>query len=357
MNFSVFNTACPLYPYWHLTDKDWELGLWGRDRWFPLENLELGISIRWDRFHYLEKSDYISPRLQVGFNFNNNLLFCGGERLISPPGYLHLDSEGEPLFIGGNVNAVTEPSAGFRWFGGIEKNLDSKTTVGLKGYYTVLSSTIIMVPTQQINRVDVYQPVSGEGGKKVSLQLDTDYRPWDWYHMYLSYVYTHSRLAWPGNLFPGRIQPNLEYDTQLFNFNSKNEDTFPTDNDTTHSVYLSSKFRFEELKGLNILVDFIYSSGRPYTPKYQEQRIALGEDVIPMNNERGPDWYRIDLVLKKSVRLGERLTAECNLSVKNLLNSWQDPPIDTVSGKASVSPFSSHRNMPRIISAGVSIYL
>jgi hypothetical protein len=339
---------------WLFDHDDYQIGMWGRDRWFATRNLEIVTGLRWDRIHYLDRADQISPRFHAAMKMGKCRILGGFERIIAAPGMLYLfqhdaDDSSEPL----DTSPIL-PETGSRWFSGIESFEEQKITGKVNFYYSLLSNPVEFVTVHQLDTFRTHQVINGDSESNMGLIFEAKTQPANWITLELIYSWNRNRVQWAEN-FPtsnADIRIPDRFDTDKIVPEPGSE--FPSITSFTHSVCLKNTIIFKALYDLMIGMEYRFVSGRPYTPlsidtSAPERPYLVGET----NSETGPSWHRLDVNLNKHFQIWEQFMIHAGISVKNVFNSFQDPPVDPYTGDPTVDPYSPDNNLPTTVSAEV----
>ncbi|MBN1354781.1 TonB-dependent receptor [bacterium] len=350
--FDEPGNGCPTVSSRVLDRGDWEFSLWGTDRWFPTDLLELTVAIRWDRFHYLTRADYISPRFVAGYRIKNIRFHAGVERVVEPYGFVYLfqSAPDSPsmLDLSGKAGAET----GLRWFGGCETCFKSRFKGRLDFYYSLLINPLELVSGLWEDNTRFYAPVVSDREKKCGIILNTSYEMASWLHLNLLYSWNSTQRKWPENMPLTTLDFRLEDRFFRPSFQAFPEDGVTADLGVAHCVLISSVARLQYLWEMELQLDCSYYSGKPYTRLRPDEQ---PEDPISperLNDQIGPAWSRFDLSLSKTHRFSNSLSIGVIIGVRNLFNSLQNPPVDPRTGEATFEPYQLDSGQPRAVIAG-----
>lgn len=341
---------------WLADGSDYELSMWGRDRWFLSEHLETGFAIRWDRFNYLEQSDYLSPRIYLAWDWGKNRLTGGVERIIQSPGIGFLAEQvrfNDPME---SIVPVTEPQSGFRWYGGYRRTYGNKKYFDVNGYYSFLSTMVFMLPIETEPGIEFSLPAMGEAGKGMGLFINAVWEMPDQKTVFnLSYGFHRSRVSWGEDITLSHIRPSAEMPWRKIYYTGSFDNPVPMDNDLTHAIRLSGYTKIPVLD-VAIGVDYHYTTGFAYTrvEDYDQTGSAIPNETVNAHN--GNAIQRLDIDAVRVFTLSAKTALKVQVSLKNAFNRYQFPAIDPTSGESVVDPYGMNINQPRTVRIGCHIY-
>ena len=342
--------------HWITDSSDYELSLWGRDRWFLSEHLEIGLAIRWDRFNYLEQSDYLSPRIFSVWTWGKNRVTGGVERLIQSPGIGFL---AEQIRFSDQIDfaiPITEPQSGFRWFGGYKRTYTKTNYFEINGYYSRLSTMVFMLPLETESGVEFNIPSMGEAGKNIGLSFLAAWELPDGMSGFnVAYAFNRTRVSWGDDIALSHVRPYPEMPWRRIYFTDSSPILVPMDNDLTHSFHIETHTLIPGIKVL-AQVNYQYATGFSYTPvsDYYQNDFSIPKTII--NSEKGDPAHRLDFDLSKQVRLPRNMALKFCLSLKNVFNTYQFAAVDPVSSDPVVDPYRMCINQPRTFRVGCYFY-
>jgi hypothetical protein len=341
---------------WLADSSDYELSMWGRDRWFLSEHLELGFAIRWDRFNYLEQSDYLSPRIYAAWNWGKNRLTGGVERIIQSPGIGFLAEQVRFSDQMDSIEPVTEPQSGFRWYGGYRRTYDTNKYIDVNGYYSFLSTMVFMLPVETDPGIEFNLPAQGEAGKSMGIFFNTVWEMPDEQTVFnLAYGFHRSRVSWGDDITLTHIRPYAEMPWRKLYYTGSFDTPVPMDNDLTHAIRLSGQTKIP-LLDVAVGVDYHYTTGFAYTrvEDYNQTSSTIPNETI--NAQKGSAVQRLDIDAAKVFNLSAKTALKVQISVKNAFNRYQFPAIDPTNGKSVVDPYRMTINQPRSVHIGCYLY-
>jgi len=333
---------------WESKDSAYEFSLWGRDRWFLSRNLELGIGIRWDRLNYLEESDYLSPRFYAVYQKSNHHFEAGVERIVQSPGIGFISDQIVIPIDSDYLEPVTEPQLGFRWFGEYEFKVNKLLSIEARGFYTLMSKTVVMLPLETEPGIEFIMPVSGASGKISGCFFDLHWAPVDFFHFKVGYGFNRSRLPWGEDVRLSFLSPYPEMPWERVYYNTDVSHTMPLENDLTHALRVFMQTTFSSIK-TNLKLEYRLTSGLKYTI------YKIGPDGKPsyspeeINRESGSDVHRVDIELNRVFKIFENLNMDCHLSLQNAFNQFQFPLSDPYKRKSIIDPYRTDYNQPRTL--------
>ena len=341
---------------WDADIKDIELSMWGHDRWFLSENLEIGFAIRWDRFNYLDQIDYLSPRLYIDWAWGKNRLTAGVERVVQSPGIGFISDQVRFPVESDELSPVTEPQLGFRWYSGYHRDIGSAYSININGFYTLLSKMIYALPLATEPGIELLYPATGEAGKMMGAYVVASWVQQDGAAgVTFGYGACRSRVAWGEDTILTHIRPYPEQPWSRMYYSADPGEPSPMDNEFTHALRLTGRTRIPVLEVL-LAADYRVTTGRPYTKLSEDTDPSKSIVNMDINSNHGDFVQRLDLDLYRDFDLADVIRIQCRLSVRNILNTYQFPTIDPFSGEAIVDPYRLDQNQPRTLTAGLFLY-
>ncbi len=341
---------------WGMDTGDWEFSLWGRDRWFATDSLEISIIMRWDRYHYLENPDHISTRLMVGYSIPQTRFFGGIERLIIPPGLAYLESQ--TSWDDSDYPRVSEAQTGLRWFAGAHHKIHDSFTMELSSYYAFISNPVIAVPIRRTEHLVFYESVSGQRVERTGIMFQGRYKPVAWFDVSLDYKYTDGKYPWPGDLPEGRLVPQFQNRYAVTPCGDISGDPVPVDYNIEHAVALAGSIRIGILWNTMFGFNCKYASGIPYTQvENSEEPFDRCHASDTVNARIGDSWTRIDLNLSKTFSIFRGMSLQTRLNMMNVLNTLNGSPVDPYTGNDYVEPYATRGNLPRTISVELDFFI
>ncbi len=346
------NTASSVSYFWTADRSDYEFSFWGRDRWFLNKHLELGLGMRWDKFNYLEESDYLSPRFYGAVNINRHRFTAGVERIIQSPGMGYIDDETLLPIDPEIFNPVTEPQQGFRWYGSYAIDAGAGLSFEIEGFYSFLTQTVVMLPIETEPGIEFIMPVSADSGRNMGTTIDALWSPIDDVKITVGYGFNRMRLAWGENMKLSFIHPYPEMPWPRVFYSEEVTENMPPENELTHAIRLYGNFRIPRVDAW-IGVDYRWTSGLRYTRYFKDASGEWTYDPGRINAEHGDAVQRLDLDLRRIFDIGSAISVECHITMRNVLNEFQFPRIDPYTGQDSVDPYRLDYNQPRTMTGSV----
>lgn len=354
--FTAGNNTGEIDYQWISDSADYELSLWGRDRWFLSDHLEIGFAIRWDRFNYLVQSDYLSPRIFSAWYWGKNRITGGVERIIQSPGIGFLAEQIQYSDQIEFVTPITEPQSGFRWFGGYKRTYAKGRYFEINGYYSRLTTMVFMLPIEAESGIEFNVPSMGGAGKLVGLSFLTAWELSDGATGFnLAYAFNRSRVSWGDDIALSHVRPYPEMPWRKIYYTNSPHMLVPMDNDLTHSIHLEG---YTEIPGIKVSVKakYHFATGFSFTPLDDYYQSGLSVPSHNINAEKSDSTHRLDLDVSKSVRLPFNAAVKFELALKNAFNSYQFPTINPVIGESVVDPYRMDINQPRTFRIGCYFY-
>ncbi|MBN1295743.1 TonB-dependent receptor [bacterium] len=344
----------PISYIWKSKNHDYEFSMWGRDRWFLHKNIELGIGIRWDRFHYLELSDYLSPRFYAVLQRGNHRLTAGVERIVQSPG-MGFNSEQTVIPMDPNkLVPVTEPQQGFRWYGNYRWTPRDGLSLTVGGHYSLLTRTVVMLPLETDPGIEFIMPVAGDAGRNMALTVATQWRPHRSITLACDYAFNRSRLPWGEDVQLSSVRPYLEMPWGRVFYRSDIEGTMPLTHDLTHAIHVRGIARIPWID-VDATIDYHWTTGRRFTRFEGDPEADWSYDPEAINDETGDDVNRIDIDFGRTFGLSERVVLECHAALRNALNDFQFAQCNPFTGNPVVDPYRTDFNQPRTITGSMFI--
>jgi len=348
------NSASSVSYFWKSEDRDYEFSMWGRDRWFMNPLLEIGLGIRWDRFAYLEESDYLSPRFYGALNLASQRVVAGVERIIQSPGIGYISDETVLPVDSELFDAVTEPQQGFRWFGTYQIEPVSGVQFQVEGHYSFLTRTVVMLPIESEPGIEFIMPVSGESGRNMGLFFDAKWDPHDDIEFTMSYGFNHTRLPWGENIKLSFLHPYPEMPWRRVFYNEDVNENMPLENDLNHSVRFYGICNVPWID-LRVGIDYRWTGGLHYTRFYKDAGGEWTYDPERIYDESGDAVQRLDIAISRIFAVTDWVSVECHVALRNALNTFQFPRINPYTGDPVVDPYRMDYNQPRTVTG--SLYL
>jgi len=289
------------------------------------------------------------PRFQAGYFKANYGIHAGFERVIAPYGFIYMFQETDDTY---QPDFVEEAETGFRWFSGYKKSFNSKFKIQIDGYFSLLSNPLLMQSDNITENIQIQTPIIGETQKKTGILFDITYTPWKLSKFNLQYSWNRSQIAWPGNVTGSRVslQPASRYPAYEFTEYTTDVDA---DYSCPHAIHFSNESRLPFLWNLQLQFAYGYYSGRPYTPLQQNSSGDYSFGLV--NSETGPAWQRFDFELSRMFILHRNIAIHAGLRIVNVLDSWQDPSINPLTGSVMYEPFSQSSSLPRTVSISCNL--
>ncbi|MBN1879505.1 TonB-dependent receptor [bacterium] len=341
---------------WNADICDWEFAMWGHDRWFLSENLELGFSLRWDRFNYLTQTDYLSPRLYFEWDWGKNRLTGGVERIAQSPGISFISDQVRFPVQSDQLLPVTQPQLGFRWYGGYHRDIGRQLNLDLNGFYSLLSQMIFMLPIQTKPGIELSYPATGHAGKIMGICFRASwFNPEQTVNLNLAYGYSRARVSWGDDIILAHIRPYAELPWPREYYSGTISSQMPMDNDLTHSIRLNA-WTLIPVVDIDIGFDYRITSGRTYT-EVAENGDPMGTgSASGINGKHGDIVQRLDIEVSKRFDVSRSFILQCRLKMINITDAYQFPTIDPHNGESVVDPYRLDSNQPRTLTAGLFLY-
>ena len=325
--------------------QDYQISLWGRDRWFPGENLEIAFSFRWDRYHYLIQADHISPRFQSAYHLGSYRIFGGFDRVISPPSFLYISQMQIRSDRNLSDEIIESPETGFRWFAGVEHRYFSSLNIKLEGFYSLMNLPIQVEYQDLGNGIGKYYPYQGNDDVKFGINLDSEFKVFDGWNINFRYFFrdtkTDSPLLLPDSLI---TVDTIQRFPQNRDFNNSESSNVLIDDLVPHAFFLNQRFNFHRLWDFRFSVNYQYNFGKKYSQLWMEDSEIKTSGI---NKGHGPAWQRLDLFIEKIISLGPNVEVSGTLGAINVLGTIQDPLINPFSGNIYMEPYSSNSDSSR----------
>lgn len=348
------SSAASVSYLWNTDRSDYEFSLWGRDRWFMSEHLELGLGMRWDKFNYLEESDYLSPRFYGALNFGRQRFAVGVERIIQSPGMGFTDDDTVLPIDSETFNPVTEPQQGFRWFGSYNVEMTSSLKVCVQSHLSFLTRTVVTLPIETEPGIEFIMPVSADSGRNMGASVDAVWSPFQEATLSIGYGFNRTRLPWGENMKLSYIHPYPEKPWPRVFYRSEPVENMPLENELTHAVRMNAILLIPWVDARASL-DYRWTSGLRYTRFYKDSSGAWMYDPDQINGETGDGVQRLDIDISRLFNLSRLAALECHLTVRNAFNSFQFPGSNPFTGEETVDPYRLDYNQPRTVSGSVFV--
>jgi outer membrane receptor for ferrienterochelin and colicin len=113
----------------------------------------------------------------------------------------------------------------------------------------------------------------------------------------------------------------------------------PLDWDQLHTVNLTSNYTSRSGWGFGAI--FTAGSGFPYTPDYTLRTGTTPPSVNPLNSQRRPPKYNLDLNITKNIQMGENQRLQVYAKIDNVLDTGNEQGVFSDTGTAE---YSLYRN-------------
>jgi outer membrane receptor protein involved in Fe transport len=113
----------------------------------------------------------------------------------------------------------------------------------------------------------------------------------------------------------------------------------PLDWDQLHTMNLTANYRSQS--GLGFGAIFTAGSGFPYTPDYTLRTGSTPPSVNPLNSQRKPPKYNLDLNITQNISLGDNQRLQVYAKIDNVLDTGNEQGVYSDTGSAE---YSLYRN-------------
>ena len=272
--------------------RDYTSSVWGSDRWFATENLEITTIVRWDRYNYIVNRDNLTPRLDIGYHRFGLRFFGGVERIVQAPPASYINVRFSPETSDREESMM--PTSGLRWFIGAGGSNSHSLSYSLGFYHTNMSNPFEITRVHLASGVYRFEPVQSHERTSDGISIDLQYRLNDRLNVSAAYLFSYAQVHSPSEAPESFFDPIPES-----RFPSPDE--LPDEsasvklNDTIHhrlhgtldySLFPSYDIRAE--------LQYCFSSGRPYTPVIYNPLAPDDYRFGQINSRRTPAWHRFD---------------------------------------------------------------
>ncbi len=332
---------------------DYTAAIWGSDRWFATENLEITTIVRWDRYNYLVDRDNLSPRLDIGYHRFGLRFFGGVERIVQAPPASYLTVRFTPDASDPDTSFV--PTSGLRWFLGAGGSNSHSLSYSFGICHTDMSDPFETTRVQLTGGVYRFAPIRTRERTSDSISLDLQYSREDRLRVSAGYLFSYAQVHSPSIALESFFDPMPESRFPLPDQLPDESASVKLNDSIQHRIHGVLDYALFPAHDVRAEFQYFFSSGRPYTPVIYNPASPEEFRFGQMNSRRAQAWHRFDLALLKDFRLMYGVRIQTALRVKNLFNTWQDAPVDPSTGFQTYDPYANDSNLPRIFSIEAGI--